>query len=117
MTAISRIMYCPNCYNEGYPRTGELFILWGSRRRYFFIQEAQRKGVRGFTPHILTYIGLDEKGLAKIEVTCGMNGCGVNISQSKTGYNFAIKSKRFMRLPVPDWNCLQFLKDDPQFEI
>lgn len=114
---ITRTAFCPSCYYWGYPRTGVLFVVYGSTRQSLIVRSALRYGKRGFTPHIFHYQGIFN-GFVRVEKYCCIHNCDVSIRKDKKqGYLIRVLSSEVLLMSLKDWNALQFLKGDPQFAI
>lgn len=82
---ITRTMFCPTCNAHDRPRKGDKFVIYGGTRQNFFVKTAHQDGVRGFSPHIITYFEpfkVDD-GTIPILAHCGI--CDVDIEPQQDG--------------------------------
>ncbi len=113
MTIITRVGFCPKCFKEARPKTGQEFIVFGATSQAFIGERALRNGKRGFTPHIYEFERLIGKTVYYLK-TCCMCGCGACIvkdEERKLIYLDEEKTEEFY-IPLNDWNALVQYKDE-----
>lgn len=122
MAIICRVGYCKTCANLRNPRTGQIFLAYGSTRKNYFVVKAERNGIIGFVPFI--YKAKFNGQNVIIEKSCAMYGCGVERRLEKSnGYNYWFYYvKEFTReiWTLETYNALVLLKHDlftKDFEI
>lgn len=79
----TRIAFCRKCARENRPKTGNLFLAYGSTSKQFLEMEAQHNGIEGFTPH--TYEVFTREGKIYARRACAMNECGTGYRKNEAG--------------------------------
>lgn len=112
MTMITRVGFCPKCFKETRPKTGNQFIAFGGKSNTFKGMTALHSGRKGFTPHIYEFQRLEGKTIYYSKICC-MVGCGAYLAEQK--------DKKFIYLnddlcidgymDIDDWNALVKFKD------
>jgi len=72
METFCRTWYCQECFARGDPHKGNQAVLFGRTHQCFFTTSVNG-GVRGFTPHIISFINRIG-GNVLIDVQCGVCG-------------------------------------------
>lgn len=118
MTIISRLGYCPDCAKEKIPKTGQSFLVMGSKSGKLKALIAVRNGRAGFVPFTYRLKKVKENEVFYQRI-CGMCGCGVVTSkeEEKTFLSFNDeKWSGWIRTSLSNWNSLVMFKDTG-FEI
>ena len=85
---MSRVMFCPKCYEADRPNSVTYVVLYGSTsHEYFGFTNAVYipKRLKGFTPHIITCYGLidptknDREFFYDCGIACGVVGCDTKL--------------------------------------
>ena len=115
-TILSRVAFCPECYKNGSPKLGELFLVFGTDSQDFHIYKVEAHGERGFTPHILTINKVIHKEEPEIIYDCCCGICGVTFGKDSEGY-ITYQTKGFDRriIDLKSWNAWCQYHDDDYF--
>ena len=108
----TRVKFCQKCYNKNYPKSGQVFLAYGTTHNCLIAKYATRNGKRGFTPHILI---LDKVigGMVKYEALCSI--CGTK--EKGDEYYFLYDDFRKEEISIKEWNAWVLYKGDKDFEI
>ena len=114
MPIICRVGFCQNCANLRNPRTGQLFLAYGSTKQDYIVLTAQRNGMLGFVPHI--YKAKFNGQNVIIEKSCAMYECGVDRKFQKSGgvsyWYYYVKEFKKEIWTIATYNSLVQLKHD-----
>lgn len=106
---MTRTMFCPQCNANDRPKVGQYFLFWGATRNHLDIKKIHQTVKIGFTPHIILYqnpIEIEKEGVY-IQFTCGVDGCGITITEkTKTSFTFVINKENGLYLPPNDFAAL-----------
>lgn len=111
-------MYCPTCNSHDRPRKGDRFVVYAGTRQDFFVKKAHQDGIKGFTPHIITYFEpfKIEDGLIPILVHCGV--CDVLIKEEeKDEYSTYFNDGTIYRIPERELLTLILTWKNTGYEI
>jgi len=112
MPTICRVGYCQFCANSRNPRTGQLFLAYGSTRQDYIVLAAERNGMIGYVPHI--YKAKFNGQNVIVEKSCSMYGCGVDRKwQTSNGVHYwyyYIKEFKKEIWTLDTYNALVMLK-------
>lgn len=113
---ISRAFFCPICYELNRPFEESLFVVFGTDTGTFLIKKGKYRGVKGFSPHVIMYDGVQTETHKEIMVMCGIVGCGCKIYENDHNaeypYDVEIKHVRKFEMTHADFNALKDFKDD-----
>lgn len=115
---ITRTMYCPTCNSHDRPRKGDRFVVYAGTRQDFFVKKAHQDGIKGFTPHIITYFEpfKIEDGLIPILVHCGV--CDVHIDPKQNDvYSILFNDGTIYRIPERELLTLILRWKNTGFEL
>ena len=113
MTTITRVGFCPHCFRDHKPITGQVFLAFGVSSNLYKVNKANRIGQEGFTPHTYKLIKVIGSNVI-IEKACGMYTCGVDREWTNDSYWFYFFTKESWErviYPVERWNALVLLKN------
>lgn len=120
-TVITRTAFCPTCEKESRPWKGIQFLAYGSYRGGYYVRDATRNGIVGFTPHLFILRQVGNKGFCEVDTICAIHGCGVEYRHSKEQHKMVYGANpdkwRTVLMTIPDWNGLLTSKRDPQYYI
>lgn len=120
-SVITRTAFCPECERSHRPWKGLKFLCYGTYRDGYYVREATRDGISGYTPHlfILERVGTD--GNCTVASVCSMHGCAVEYRHSKAdrAMVYGVIPDRWERvtMTIPDWNALLSNRRDPQYTV
>lgn len=108
---VTRTMFCPICSAMSRPNKNNRFVVFGFTREEYLVEVCHCKGYDGFTPHIITYEEPCEilGGAIQVYVTCGMEHCGVRISETSKQNQYEIQFVRETTLYLPKKHYLALL--------
>lgn len=119
-TQVTRTAFCPRCFANERPKTGDAYGVKGSRGFHILFIEyaAPHTNPPGFTPHIFE-LDKSEKGFVFGTMVCSMQDCGLDIrnnpdhehDRNKVPYLIYYKEKRGFKMTIQDWNALVLNKD------
>ncbi len=112
MSTITRVGFCPRCELTRRPKTGDLFVAFGSTSKNYHLLEAERYGKSGFVPTIYKAKFVGENVI--VHKACGMYSCGADKRRTKEGYVYFIREDSWKRevWTLETWNALVRLKHD-----
>lgn len=115
---ISRVAFCCDCHNNGYPYDGQMYVVHGSTSNAFHLgmYEAPLKRADcayiGFTPHIFIVDQLLPSGRLQVRMSCGMNDCQAQIKQDENGkFQYWITGERYIIMTTKEWEALEDFTD------
>lgn len=118
MTTITRVGFCPECFKEARPKSGQSFLTVGSTSNSFIALRAVRNGKRGFTPHLyLLSKAIDDKFY--FHSLCTMCGCGSYLGEEEGKKYLCLDETKWSprkEITLTNWNALVMFKDTG-FEI
>lgn len=77
---ICRSSFCRTCWQQGRPKKGDMFVVFGTDHQEFKVKKSHVHGIAGFTPHLYTFkypYERTEDGRVIVVKTCLMDTCGV----------------------------------------
>lgn len=92
MEIMCRTMFCPKCFENKKPDSGDGVVIYGgtSKQFYKFTNNIHISTKRyGYTPHIIVLHGLipgakdDTKTFYDCSITCGIIGCGTTMHEGQ----------------------------------
>jgi hypothetical protein len=112
MTMITRVGFCPKCFKEARPKTGDFYITFGATSKTYKAMRALNNGRKGFVPTIYQFQRLEGKTIYYSKICC-MVGCGAYLAkQDKQTFvylNDDLCIDGYM--DIDDWNALVTFKD------
>jgi hypothetical protein len=118
MATITRVGFCPECFKEARPKTGQSFLAIGSSSGTFVALRAIRNGRRGFTPHLyLLSNPIGDKYY--FHSMCCMCGCGSYLQEEEGKKFLCLDENKWtprQEITLKNWNALVLFKDTG-FEI
>ena len=112
---ISRAFFCPKCYELNRPFEESLFVTFGTTSGVFHVYKGKYRGIRGFSPHVIMFDGVQTETHKEILVMCGIVGCGCKLYESQNTeypYDVEIKHVRKFDMLHADFEALMNFKDD-----
>lgn len=112
---ISRPFFCPKCYELNRPFEDMFFVTFGTTSGHFHVYKGKHRGVRGFSPHVIMFDGIQTETHKEILVMCGIVGCGCKLYESQSTefpYDVEIKEVRQFKMTHADFDALKDFKDD-----
>lgn len=120
-TVITRVGFCPACKAAHRPFRGEAFLVYGSYRGGYYVREATRAGIEGYTPHLFILESVARNGTCTVSTVCAMHGCSVEYrfskQDSKMMYGVIPDKWERIELSTGDYNALLMYRRDPYFTI
>ncbi len=80
-----RTMFCVDCFRAGRAFKGDHFFTIGSTNQELEFRKASKWGVKGFTPHIITFDGVLPGNRVAIIASCAMLDCGWELLPNPSG--------------------------------
>lgn len=103
---ICRTMYCPRCNASDHPTKGDVFIVYGSKRKTLMQRIAQWYGVKGYTPHIISFDQPLKMKDGKVEIIVSCGVCEMVYDYIDMEAVFVIKKAHVIHLPKKDFDAL-----------
>ena len=97
------------------PFEESLFVVFGTDSGVFHVYKGKYRGVRGFSPHVIMFDGVQNETHKEIMVMCGIVGCGCKLYESQLTeypYDVEIKHVRKHDMLHADFEALINFKDD-----
>lgn len=121
-TTITRVGYCPICAQEHRPKKGNTFLVYGTSREGYYVREAIRSGVEGYTPHLFILRKVTIDNVCVISTVCCLHGCSVDCRYSTEKHTLVycvIENKwETIFMSTRDWNSLLLhMKRDKQYTL
>lgn len=114
---ITRVGFCPKCFQKAQPKIGNHFIVFGATSKSLIGMLTVRNGMKGMTPHIYEVQRVVGKVIYYQKICC-MVGCGAYLTK--------VKDKLYVYLDetcyedeytsCSNWNALCTFKD-PTFQV
>jgi len=109
----TRTMFCPICFKEHRPDKETTFFLYGQTRKIYSIYTIKVNmpiSLRGFTPHIVTNLGMVKDKIC-VSTVCCVNGCGVDITKKKGDLEINQVMEIMSYMTPKQWRALVAFKD------
>lgn len=112
----TRTMFCELCAEKHRPQEGQFFVLYGKDHNTFYKHRVDKHvhvHDMGYTPHLISVLGHDN-GTVRLEVTCSMNGCGVQFGKQidDTHQQIIFLRTRNIELPEKEFKSLYEFKNN-----
>lgn len=119
-TILTRLGFCPKCFEAKRPMTGQLFIVHGGTSDKNKGKLARRMGRRGLVPHLYRLKKKFDKKVFYQKICC-MEDCGVYVIYDEENRMDLITTDKekwsgWIKTTFNNWNALQMFKDTG-FEI
>lgn len=115
---VTRTAFCPHCYKNHSPKSGDLVLLHGSSSGDH-IDTIKSNDVRwGYTPHLFIYT-FENDEYVFYEKACCLSGCDIVIfhagtKQGQPLFNYKILNTKMEKMRKQDWEALLNFTD-PQY--
>lgn len=114
-TTICRVGYCHNCFKQGFPRSGQVYLAFGSTRNNYVIYKATHHCHfldRGFTPHIYQIVEKKENRII-FKSACSMDECDIVRKLLTDQYYYYVPDEAWIKgsMSLKQWNTLVLFKD------
>lgn len=117
MSSITRVGFCPSCYEKGWPKTNQAFLIANGSDE-LKSKRAIRNGKRGFVP-TMYLLSPEVNGKYYFHTLCSMEGCGTYISEEDGRKFLCLDETRWTprkEITLNNWNSLVRFTDTG-FEI
>ena len=119
---MSRSLFCASCFKQKAPRKFQKFLIFRYDHQQLAVRINHQDGIWGFTPHIIQYSEpiLIVDGKVTVQTCCGMEGCGVTITDPKEDgglYTVRFDVVKDLELPYNELLALEFVWRNTGYEI
>lgn len=110
----TRTAFCEDCFKKSRPQIGDYFAVFGHDRDSIIREQLEHSvhiSVLGFTPHLITILRANPNGTVDLEVTCGMQKCGVLFFYEKEKLKVVTLQVKIITMSTEDFKKLYEYKD------
>lgn len=110
----TRTFWCEDCAKKGRPHVGDYYAVFGHDRNSIVREHLEHNvhvSVLGFTPHLVEILRVNLNGTVDLEVTCGMQKCGVLFFYEKEKLKVMTLKFRLITMTPEDFKKLYEYKD------
>lgn len=117
-TIISRVGFCDSCCKNQNPRTGIYYVVMGATNGWHIYKAQNMTRFIGYVPMNYKLIKVIGENVI-YEKLCSIHGCGMDVywEPSQQCYKFDQGKWERGMMTLNQWNCLQQIKHDEQYEI
>lgn len=112
MRVITRLGYCERCFNEGRPKTGQNFMVFGTTSNRFKGLKSEGGRSKGLVPHIYKS-KFTTKNVVHYKRICCMENCGAYCEEENGRKFLYLDETKWINevTSLSNWNALVEFRD------